>query len=143
MKKSLLAGALFTVLFSSATYAHGSCDDTALHGYMQDIKNDLRGLSSEVKAGDNQAASQYLEGLISAFEKSRDVRPHQFEMEGLKGQALHDASQEYVALIDETLKTLDDLGAALAANDTSSIRQLLGEMGQHRKTGHRAFKGSC
>lgn len=143
MNKSLLASAFFSMCLSTASFAHGSCGDTELHGYMQDIKNDLRGLSTEVKAGDNAGAAKYLDGLIVAFEKSRDVRPHQFEMDGLKGQALEKASQEYVALIDDTLKTLEDLDVALSANDTSAIRQLLGEMGQHRKAGHRAFKGSC
>jgi len=143
MKKSLLAGAILLATLSSVSVAHGSCGDTDLHGYMQDIKSDMRQMSSAVKSGDFDTATEYVDQLIVSFQKSRNTHPHQFEMDGLEGEVLAQQTEQYVELIDSTIKTLEDLNVALAENDKKAIRQLAGEMGKHRKVGHSTFKGSC
>ncbi|AEF54736.1 cytochrome b562 [Marinomonas posidonica] len=143
MKKGLLAGAILLSTLSSVSIAHGSCGDTDLHGYMQDIKSEMRQMSSAVKSGDHDAATEYVDQLIVSFQKSRNTHPHQFEIEGLEGEALAQQTEQYVQLIDSTIKTLQDLNVALVANDKKTIRQLVGEMGKHRKAGHSTFKGSC
>ncbi|WP_197465391.1 cytochrome b562 [Marinomonas sp. TW1] len=143
MKKSLLAGAILLSTFSSVSMAHGSCGDTDLHGYMQDIKSEMRQMSTAVKSGNNDAATEHVERLIVSFQKSRKTQPHQFEMDGLEGEVLAQQKEQYVELIDSTIKTLEDLNVALVANDKKTIRQLVGEIGKHRKAGHSTFKGSC
>jgi cytochrome c556 len=139
MKKSLLAAAIMSMVCSSTVFAHGSCD-TELHGYMIKIKDEMRAMSSDVKAGDSQSAVGHVEALITYFEKSRSEVPHKFNHDGLKGEELKVQTAEYQKVVDSTITILKDLEGALQSGDSSKVRELFGAIGEQRNLGHSSFK---
>ncbi|RBP84781.1 hypothetical protein EBI01_03605 [Marinomonas rhizomae] len=139
MKKGLLSAAVLSITCSSTVFAHGSCD-TELHGYMQNIKDEMRAMSSDVKSGDNQSAVKHVDSLISYFEKSRSETPHKFIHDDLKGAELKSQNAEYQKVVDGTIVVLKDLERALQSGDSSKVRELFGAMGEQRKLGHSSFK---
>ncbi|MBJ7539980.1 cytochrome b562 [Marinomonas transparens] len=143
MNKMFFVSALMALTLSSGAFAHGSCDESTLHGYMQDIKSDLRAVSKAVKSGENGDAITHLDSLISAFEKSREEMPYQFKAEGLKGNELTIQTAAYHKVVDDTLGILNELEGALKANDSAKVKKMLGAMGQQRKIGHSNFKQNC
>lgn len=139
MKKGLLSAAVISITCSSAVFAHGSCD-TELHGYMQNIKDDMRAMSSDIKSGDNQSAAKHVDSLIGYFEKSRSETPHKFTHDDLKGAELKSQTAEYQKVVDGMIVVLKDLEGALQSGDSSKVRELLGAIGEQRNLGHSSFK---
>ncbi len=132
----------FTVV-SSNVLAHGVCGHTELHGYMENIKDELKLMSTDVKSGDNESATQHVEILISLFEKSRKTAPYSFTNEELEGDNLTKKTLQYQAAIDGVITTLKELNTALHNEDANKVRQLFGEIGSQRNAGHRTFKANC
>ena len=143
MKKGLLTAAIISISCSSAMFAHGACDDTALHGYMEDIKDEMRSMSSDVKSGDNESAAKRVNTLVTYFERARNETPYKFTDENLQGNQLKEQKAEYTKVVDDTIVVLKDLEMALKSGDSSKVKELLGAMGNQRKTGHSAFKANC
>lgn len=139
MKKGLLTAAVISITCSSGAFAHGSCD-TELHGYMQNIKDEMRAMSSDVKSGDNQSAAKHVDSLIGYFEKSRSETPHKFIHDDLKGAELKSQTAEYHKVVDGMIDVLKNLEGALQSGDSSKVRELLGAIGEHRNSGHSSFK---
>ncbi|QUX95953.1 hypothetical protein C0J08_11210 [Marinomonas sp. CT5] len=139
MKKGLFLVSLVSVAFSSAVFAHGSCD-TTLHGYMENIKDEMRAMSSDVKSGDSQSAVKHVDSLITYFEKSRSETPHKFTHGDLTNAELKSQTAEYKKVIDDTIVVLKNLESALKSGDSAKVRELLGAMGKQRKIGHSSFK---
>ncbi|PYF84891.1 MULTISPECIES: cytochrome b562 [Marinomonas] len=139
MKKTLLTAAIMSMAFSSTVFAHGVCD-TTLHGYMENIKDEMRAMSSDVKAGDSESAVGHVEALISYFEKSRSEAPHKFSHDNLQGAELKAQTAEYQKVVDDTITILKELEGALKAGDSAKVRDLFGAIGEQRNLGHRSFK---
>ena len=139
MKKGLLTAAIISITCSSGVFAHGSCD-TELHGYMQNIKDEMRAMSSNVKSGDNKSAVKHVDSLISYFEKSRSETPHKFIHDDLKGAELKSQTAEYQKVVDEMIVVLKDLEGALQSGNSSKVKELFGEIGELRNLGHGSFK---
>ncbi|MBU2024988.1 MAG: hypothetical protein KKA29_22075 [Gammaproteobacteria bacterium] len=143
MKKGLLTAVIISISCSSALFASESCDDTALHGYMENIKDEMRSMSSDVKSGDNESAAKRANTLITYFEKARTETPFKFTAENLQGDQLKEQKAEYTKVVDDTIVVLKNLETALQSGDSSKVKELLGAMGSQRKTGHSSFKANC
>ncbi|WP_111637138.1 cytochrome b562 [Marinomonas shanghaiensis] len=143
MKKGLLAATIVSMSCSSVLFANPSCDETALHGYMENIKNEMQAMSSDVKSGDNDAAAQRVTTLISYFEKSRGETPYKFTAENLQGDALAQQQDKFTKVVDDTIVILKNLEGALQADNEADVKKWLGEVGGQRKIGHGAFKANC
>jgi cytochrome c556 len=142
MKKGLLTAAIISISCSSTVFA-ASCDDTKLHGYMENIKDEMRSMSSDVKSGDNESAAKRANTLITYFEKARSETPYKFTAENLQGNELKDQKAEFTKVVDDTIVVLKDLETALKSGNSSEVKKLLGAMGNQRKTGHSSFKANC
>lgn len=148
MKKGLLAATILSITCSTAAFAHEhtqneACGATTLHGYMEDIKNEMRTMSSDIKSGDNDAAAARVSILISHFEKSRNETPYQIKMEKLEGAALAEKMSNYKMVVDDTIEVLKNLEMALQSDDLGEVKKWLGEIGVQRQQGHQAFKANC
>lgn len=145
MKKSLIAAAIISLSCSSALFAHEhqECGQTELHGYMEGIKAEMRGMSSAVKAGNNETAANHIESLVSYFEQSRDETPYLLKEKKLQGSQLADATAEYQKVIDDTIGVLKNLEVALSSGNQADVGKWLGALGNQRSQGHGAFKSNC
>ncbi|MBR7889941.1 hypothetical protein J9B83_13565 [Marinomonas sp. A79] len=148
MKKGLLAATILTISCSTAAFAHEhhqneACGATTLHGYMEDIKDEMRAMSSDIKSGDNQAAAARVETLIAHFEKSRDQVPYKLKAEKLEGADLKEQMSNYEKGIDKTIDVFKNLEVALKSDDLAEVKKWLGEIGAKRQQGHQAFKANC
>ena len=143
MNKGLLTAAIISISCSSALFAAESCDDTALHGYMEHIKDEMRSMSSDIKSGNSGSASKHVNTLIMYFEKSRAETPYKFTAEQMQGSELKNNKADYEKVINETISVLKNLDVALQSGDQSEVRKWLGAMGNQRKQGHSAFKANC
>lgn len=142
MKKGLLTAAIISISCSSTLFA-ASCDDTRLHGYMENIKDEMRSMSSDVKSGDNESAAKRAKTLITYFEKSRSETPYKFTAEDLQGDELKNQKAQYTKVLDDTIVVLKDLETALKSGNSAEVKKLLGAIGSQRKTGHSSFKANC
>ncbi|MCS7485555.1 MULTISPECIES: cytochrome b562 [Marinomonas] len=143
MKKGLLAATIVSISCSSAVFANQACDETVLHGYMGNIKDEMQAMSSDVKSGDNEAAAQRVNTLITYFEKSRAETPFKFTSENLQGNELAQQQEKYTKVVDDTIVILKNLENALQTDNATDVRKWLGEVGGQRKIGHGAFKANC
>ena len=143
MNKAFFAAATLSLAFSSSAFAHGACGHTDLHGYMIGIKDELKLLSSDVKAGNNDEAAGRIDHIVGYLEKSHDVIPHQFSSDHLEGAQLEEKTAEYKKVLDDTIEVFNNLEVALASNDSAEVRRLFGRIGEQRNIGHRAFKEDC
>ncbi|TYL47889.1 cytochrome b562 [Marinomonas sp. IMCC 4694] len=145
MKKGFLAATIISLSCSSALLAHEhhECGQTPLHGYMVDIKTEMRAMSSAVKEGDNETASNHVESIIQYFEKSRNEMPYLFKEQGLKGSQLANNTSQYQKIIDDTIHVLKNLDMALSSGNSSDVGKWLGALGNQRNQGHGSFKSNC
>ena len=143
MNKGLLAVTALSIFCSSVVFAGDSCDESALRGYMSNIKDEMRSMSSDVKSGNNDAAVQRVDTLISLFEKARNETPYKFSAENLQGNQLKEQKAEYTKVVDDTIVILKKLENALQSGDSSQAKMLFGEIGGQRKLGHGSFKANC
>ncbi|MEP3350490.1 MAG: cytochrome b562 [Marinomonas sp.] len=143
MNKAFFAAATLSLIFSSSAFAHGACGHTELHGYMIGIKDELKLLSSDVKAGNNDEAAGRIDNIVGYLEKSHDVIPHQFSSDHLEGAQLEAKTAEYKKVLDDTIEVFNNLEVALASNDSAEVRKLFGQIGEQRNIGHRTFKEDC
>jgi cytochrome c556 len=143
MNKGLLVATILSISCSSFVFAEDACDETTLHGYMTNIKDEMRLMSSDVKAGDNDAAVQRVDTLISFFEKARNETPYKFSADNLQGGQLKEQTSEYTKVVDDTIVILKKLENALESGDTTQVKVLFGEIGGQRKLGHGSFKANC
>jgi len=143
MKKKFIATMVVTWAFASGAFASEACNETALHGHMENIKDEMWAMSSDIKSGDNESAAEHLDTLISFFEKARTETPYKLKAENLDDSALEEQKTEFTAAIDETIEILENLDVALQSGDTAEIRKWIGAAGNQRKLGHRNFKANC
>ena len=143
MNKKFLVATIVSLAFSSGVYANEACNETTLHGYMENIKDEMWAMSSDIKSGDNESASKHLDTLITFFEKARTETPYKFKAEGLEGNLLETQKKEFIAVIDESITIFKNLEVALQSGDTSEIRKWISAAGNQRKLGHREFKANC
>lgn len=143
MNKKILITTIATLAFSSGLFANEACNETALHGYMENIKDEMWAMSSDIKSGDNESASEHLDTLISFFEKARTETPYKLKAEGLGDSTLEEQKAEFTTAIDKTIAIFKNLDVALQSGDTAEIRKWIGAAGNQRKLGHRAFKADC
>lgn len=143
MNKGLLVATILSISCSSFAFAEGACDETALSGYMANIKDEMRLMSSDVKSGDNDAAVQRVDSLISFFEKARNETPYKFSANNLQGSQLKEQKAEYTKVVDDTIVILKKLENALQSGDAPQVKMLFGEIGGQRKLGHGSFKANC
>jgi hypothetical protein len=143
MKKGLLAATIVSMSCSSVLFANQSCDDTVLRGYMGNIKNEMQAMSSDVKSGDNEAAAQRVNTLITYFEKARSETPYKFTSENLQGSELAQQQEKYTKVVDDTIVILKNLEGALQSGSASDVKKWFGEVGGQRNIGHGAFKANC
>lgn len=141
--KKLMGGLVIAMSLSGYSYAHGSCDDTALHENMEDLKTELKSLSFEVKKGNYDAADAHVATALSILQDARDETPYLFEEKGLSGDELAQRTSDYQSVIDDTIEVFKALDTALEAKDAGQIKSTLKEVGKMRKKGHRAFKAEC
>ncbi|GGN25929.1 hypothetical protein GCM10011350_15980 [Marinomonas arctica] len=110
---------------------------------MGNIKDEMQAMSSDVKSGDNEAAAQRVNTLITYFEKSRAETPFKFTSENLQGNELAQQQEKYTKVVDDTIVILKNLENALQTDNATDVRKWLGEVGGQRKIGHGAFKANC
>ncbi|MBD5772016.1 cytochrome b562 [Marinomonas colpomeniae] len=143
MNKKFLAAAILSFTMSSGVFAHGHCDETELHGYMMNIKDELKLMSGDVKSGDNESAAIRVQTLISYFEKSSEVTPNKFMSEHYEGEQLKLQTAAYEKSIKKMIDTLSRLKMALIEDNTEEVKKIFGEIGTQRNTGHQTFKSNC
>ena len=140
-KKVLVTSVLMTASFSSL--AHASCDDTALHEQMETIKTEMKSLAFEVKKEDYAAADVRIDKIIAELKDARNEKPYLFTEEGLSGDELAKRQADYQSVIDDTVTAFMALDKAVSDENADSAKTALGEIGNLRKKGHRAFKADC
>lgn len=143
MNKGLLAATIISISCSSAVLANETCGSTALNGHMENIKNEIGLLSSDVKSGNNAAAAHRVDTVISYFKKSRNETPYKFSAENLQGSKLEEQKAEYIKVVDDTIVILEKLEKALESDDMAQVKSLFGQIGGQRKLGHGSFKANC
>ena len=132
-----------SLLFSTGVFAHGDCGETELHGYMIEIKDELKLMSSDVKTGDNESAIKRVHSLISFFEQAHSTVPHKFTSENLQGEELMEQKAKYISTLDDMIDILNRLEVALESNDSEEVKKQFGKIGEQRNIGHRSFKENC
>lgn len=140
-KKVLVSGLLLSV--SGLTFANQSCDDTALHEDMSMLKTEMKSLAFDVKKENFTSADERIDTIISVLKEAREETPYLFEEKGLSGDKLAARQADYQSVIDDAIAAFMALDGALEAEDSSKAKTMLGEIGNLRKKGHRAFKSDC
>ncbi|MGB0941066.1 MAG: cytochrome b562 [Marinomonas sp.] len=130
-------------LISTSAFAQGSCEETDLYRYMDDLKTELKSFSFEVKTGNLSAASSRLDVMLDLLGKSRAEEPFLFREKGLEGDELALRQSQYEKGIDRLIGQMKRIETAIAQNDTAAVKGLLSDVGKSRKKGHRAFNGDC
>ncbi|NLQ16431.1 hypothetical protein HGG82_02185 [Marinomonas sp. M1K-6] len=143
MNKGFIAAAILSLSCSSAVFANQSCDESPLRGYMGNIANEMRSMSTDIKSGDHDAAAQRVETLITYFEKAQGETPYKFKVENLQGESLAVQQAKYEKVVDDTIAVLENLEGALQSGSSSDVRKWLGEIGVQRNIGHGAFRVNC
>lgn len=139
--KMILGGVLLTA--SMGAFAHGHCGDTALHEDMETLKTEMKSLAFEVKKEKFEAADARIDTIIAALRDAREETPYLFKEKELAGEELAARQADYQSVIDDTITAFEALDAAVMAKDAGAARTALGEVGNLRKKGHRAFKADC
>lgn len=156
------AGLLMTAAPSFAHTAH--CKDTELSQLMEGMKDDLKGYVGAFKQSDSAAMQQNLNELIAASVKAKKYVPLKLQdempmpnmsaeehsqmgsmqgmqnMEGMSHSA-HMEHMRYLEGIDKLSGLLRQLQAA--GDDKAQVKALLGEIKQHSKSSHEAFRKEC
>jgi len=143
MSKRFLLTSLAVLAFTGSSLAQAGCDGSPLQGYMHHIRDGLRTVGSDIKSGDNQAAAEGVNKIITLFKKSREETPYLFVEENLQGAELAKKEKAFQGVIDDTIGVFESLETALKANDMAQVKTLMGKVGQERKIGHSSFKTSC
>lgn len=130
-------------LFSTAAFAQGSCKDTDLYKYMEDLKTELKSFSFEVKTGNLDAATLRVSVMLDLLSKSRAEQPFLFIEKGLEGDELSLRQSQYEKGIDRLVGQFEKIDDAIQENDVEKVKGLLSVVGKSRKKGHRAFNGDC
>lgn len=141
MLKPLLV--LFFGLSASLLHAHGECSGTDLHGYMEDIKTELKSLSFEVKKERFDEASIRVQKIRKLVSMSAEEQPFLFREESLQGQELEEMQGKYNQAMTELANTFAQIDEALAEKDSAKAADYLRDVGKLRKLGHRTFQGDC
>lgn len=167
IKKSLLvltsAGFLATAAPSIAHSAH--CEDTELSKVMEGMKDDLKGYVGAFKKSDSQQMQQKLDELIAASVKAKKYVPLKLQkednpmpnmsaeehsqmgsmqgMQNMEGMS-HTAHMEHMRYL-EGIDKLNGLFRQLkaAGDDKAQVKAVLGEIKQHSKSSHEAFRKDC
>ena len=143
MNKKVLAATIISFFMSSGAFAHGDCSKTELHGYMINIKDELKLMSGDVKSGDNESAAIRVQTLITYFEESSDLMPNKFKANHIEGEELEVQISAYKTSMEKMITTLNDLKVALIEDNSTEINKIFGKMGTQRNQGHQAFKSNC
>lgn len=139
--KMLVSGVLLSMSFSS--FAHANCSHTALHEDMETLKTEMKSLAFEVKKEDFLAADARIDKIIAVLRDAREESPYLFKEKALAGEELSARQADYQSVIDDTITAFEALDAAVIAKDAGAAKTALGEVGNLRKKGHRAFKADC
>ncbi|WP_133012905.1 cytochrome b562 [Marinomonas flavescens] len=143
MYKRLFIGALATLALSTNVFAHGVCEVSPLHHDMENIKTQLKGMASNLKAGDSAEATKNVEQVIALFKDARTQTPYLFTEKKLAGDELAKETAKYQSVIDDTINVFSSLEMALKNNDSDKVKTLLGQIGKQRQIGHSTFKADC
>lgn len=138
--KVVLSGAL--VIFSMSSFAHADCK-TELHEDMETLKTEMKSLAFEVKKEDFAAADARIDTIIATLRDAREETPYMFKEKQLAGEELAQRKADYQSVIDDTISAFEALDKAVIAKDAGAAKTALGEVGNLRKKGHRAFKSEC
>ena len=130
-------------LISASAFAQGSCENTDLYGYMDDLKTELKSFSFEVKTGDLTMAATRIDVMLDLLNKSRDEEPFLFREKELKGDKLAFRQSQYQQGIDRLIENFKEIDLAIQNNKTGELKELMSQVGKSRKKGHRAFNGDC
>ena len=130
-------------LISTTAFAQGSCEETNLYQYMEDLKTELKSFSFEVKKGDLAQAGTRIDLMKSLLSQSRDEEPFLFREKGLEGEELTLRQSQYQKGIDRLIGQFEKIESAIEKNDAAQVKVLLSDVGKSRKKGHRAFNGDC
>ncbi|TPE47265.1 hypothetical protein FJM67_14890 [Maribrevibacterium harenarium] len=141
--RALVAGIIVAGLTTSFAHASGSCDETTLYKYMDDVKTNMKSLSFEVKQGNMEQAGVRVDNIIAALEKSKSETPFLFTEKGLEGDELAKRQGDYQEVMDDTIAVFKALDQALENGDKDKLNGLMNEINDQRKRGHRAFKADC
>ena len=140
-KKVALTGLLMTMSVSS--FAHANCKASPLHEDMDTLKTEMKSLAFEVKKEDYASADARIDRIIAVLKDAREEKPYLFTEKVLEGAELNQRMADYQSVMDDTITAFVALDKAVADKDASSAKMALGEIGNLRKKGHRAFKADC
>lgn len=167
IKHSLIALTTAGLLMSAAPgFAHTAhCKDTELSQLMEGMKDDLKGYVGAFKQSDSAAMQQNLNELIAASVKAKKYVPLKLQqedapmpnmsaeqhsqmgsmqgMQNMEGMS-HTAHMEHMRYL-EGIDKLNGLFRQLkaAGNDKGQVKALLGEIKEHSKSSHEAFRKDC
>lgn len=139
-KKLLIGGALISMSVSS--FAHADCK-TDLHEDMETLKTEMKSLAFEVKKDNFEAADGHIDKIIAVLREAREETPYLFKEKELAGDELAKRQADYQSVMDDTITAFEALDKAVMAKDADAAKSALGEVGNLRKKGHRAFKADC
>ena len=164
VKNSLIAlGAAAALLAGQGAFAHSAhCEDTPLGDLMEGMKTDLKAYVGAFKSSDSAAMQSAVEQLLIASLKAKEYVPlklqddmpqmsaeHHAQMGGMKhmpnmegmSHATHMKHMKYLQGIDKLNQLFTELKAA--GDDQQTVKQLLGQIKQHSKSSHEAFRKDC
>ena len=110
-------------LISTSAFAQGSCEETDLYRYMDDLKTEFKSFSFEVKTGNLSAASSRLDVMLDLLGKSRAEEPFLFREKGLEGDELALRQSQYEKGIDRLIGQMKRIETEIAQNDALVERQ--------------------
>ncbi|OPX55610.1 hypothetical protein SAMN02745127_01422 [Oceanospirillum multiglobuliferum] len=159
-KKTLLACTAAGLLLSGqVALAHSHhCKDTELSKLMEGMKDDLKGYVAAFKSSKTEEMQIRVQQLLDATIAAKDQIPLKLQeaqpmpnmkadehsnMANMAGMSHgeHMEHMRYLEGIDKLNQLLADLQAA--GTDSNKIKPLLGEIKQHSKSSHEAFRKEC
>lgn len=166
IRKTLLALTGAGLLLSASNvFAHSAhCKDTELGELMKGIKEDLKTYVGAFKTSDTTIMQQAVAEMIAASEKAKNYTPLKLQeeaempqmstqdhaqmggMNGMPNMAgmSHTTHMEHMRYLDGIAKLnqlFQDLKAA--ENNKDEVKSLLGQIKQHSKSSHEAFRKDC
>lgn len=141
--KRMIMLAFITLVTSTTALAHGSCDSTALHNYMEDMKTDLKSLSFDLRMNNVTEALARIDSISENLRLSRDEQPYIFQEKNLEGEELAERTRDFQESIDTMMEAFAKLKTAVIDQDSKQIKLIMGEVGRQKKRSHRAFQAEC
>lgn len=154
LKKSLIAVSMASALFLGATDAMadnqgkgkgkehaGQCGKTELAEQMKEMKDHLKAYKTAAKSDNWAAMAESREALLKLTLSAKTEMPYKAQGKPQNEQAKMQGN--YKQGMEKLEGLFNQLADAEAAKDSAKVADLMEQVGQQSKKGHKAFKQKC